>query len=81
MDREPVASSAIAAVGFSLSFQIETPLALLDLPGILEIEFTDGRVYQYQEVPTSVYKELMDAPSLGAFFNAEIRNSYDGQEA
>jgi hypothetical protein len=81
MDREDVDSSAIASVGFSLSYLIETELPLVDLPGTLEIEFVDGSIYTYEDVPTSVYKELMDAPSLGAYFNAEIRDSYDGQQA
>jgi lysyl-tRNA synthetase, class II len=76
MDREPVNSSAIASVGFSLAFGIETTIPWLDLPGTLEIEFTKGDVYQYLAVPTSVYKQLMSAPSAGQYFNQAIKNSY-----
>lgn len=76
MDREPVNSSAIASVGFSLGFLVETPLALADLPGILEIEFTDGTVYQYRGVRTSTYKDFLESGSLGAYFNQQIRDQY-----
>lgn len=76
MDREPVNSSAIASVGFSLGFAIETPLALLDLTGTLEIEFTDGRIYQYSGVKTSTYKDFLSSGSLGAYFNQQIRDNY-----
>lgn len=63
-------------MGFSLGFLIETPLALVDLPGILEVEFTDGSIYTYQGVKTSVYKEFLEDPSPGSYFNSQIRNNY-----
>ncbi len=43
---------------------------------ILEIEFTSGAVYQYLEVPTAVFDELMQAKSKGRHFNEEIRDDY-----
>lgn len=43
---------------------------------ILEIEFTSGAVYQYLEVPTAVFDELMQAKSKGRYFNEEIRDDY-----
>jgi hypothetical protein len=43
---------------------------------ILEVEFNHGGVYQYFDVPEDVYQELMDAPSHGVYFSANIRNDY-----
>jgi KTSC domain-containing protein len=66
MDRQPVTSESLASVGYDAA----TPM--------LEVEFTTGRVYRYFGVPARVYADLMAASSLGAFFNARIRNAgYD----
>lgn len=43
---------------------------------VLEIEFQKGEVYQYQEVPPLVYAGLMNAPSHGKYFNANIKDAY-----
>jgi lysyl-tRNA synthetase class 2 len=43
---------------------------------ILRIEFTDGSVYQYQDIPESVYQELKEAPSKGKYFNTNIRDKF-----
>ncbi|WP_367345996.1 KTSC domain-containing protein [Stenotrophomonas bentonitica] len=65
MHRESVDSSSIASVGYSP--ESET----------LEVEFVkNGDVYEYYNVPLFMYERLMEAPSIGIFFNAEIRNSY-----
>ena len=52
--RRPVDSSLIRSVGY-------------DLPSsVLEIEFVEGgRVYEYLDVPLSVYSRLMAAASIG----------------
>ena len=42
----------------------------------LEIWFVSGRRYVYFGVPEPVYLALRDAPSLGEFFNAHIRDRY-----
>ena len=34
-------------------------------------------MYQYWEVPATVYEELMKAPSKGAYFNSSIRPRFD----
>jgi hypothetical protein len=47
----------------------------------LEIEFKSGRIYQYFDVPETVYQELMTAPSHGKFFNAYIRSVYRSAQA
>ena len=61
MDRMPVASSSLAAIGYD------------DATQTLEVEFTNGHIYQYFDVPRTVFDSLLGSESLGAFFNA--RNS------
>ncbi len=72
MDRQPVDSLLIRAVGYD--------------PGssILEIEFTDeghGHVYLYYDVPYSTFDEFLDADSKGRYFNDYIRDQYASERA
>ena len=64
MLRDPVSSSNIASIGYD--------------PGseTLEIEFTNGSIYQYFNVPARLHEQLMAAPSKGQFLNTYIRNAY-----
>lgn len=39
----------------------------------LEIEFTDGSVYQYTGISPAVYNDLMTADSAGHYFHAVIK--------
>ncbi|MGI6098892.1 MAG: KTSC domain-containing protein [Kiritimatiellia bacterium] len=64
MNRTPVTSSSIAAVGYDPSTMT------------LEIEFKHGAVYQYFDVPEAVYRELMNADSKGIYFNSMIRGAF-----
>lgn len=64
MNRTPVSSSNVASVGYD-------PNTLT-----LEVEFKDGSVYQYFDVPETVYQELMRASSVGQFMHANIKNNY-----
>lgn len=41
---------------------------------ILEIEFKNGSIYRYRDVPESVYSGLLKAESAGKFFNSNIKN-------
>jgi hypothetical protein len=68
MDRQPVSSTAVASVGYD------------ETSNTLEIEFHSGSVYQYFGVPEYVYKELLQAPSMGNYFSRNIRNSYPDQQ-
>ncbi|MEC4818269.1 MAG: PIN domain-containing protein [Scytonema sp. PMC 1069.18] len=43
---------------------------------VLEIEFPRGEVYQYHGVPAIVYADLMNAPSHGKYFNANIKDIF-----
>jgi len=64
MHRDPVASSNIVSIGY-------------DPPSeTLEVEFQKGTVYQFYNVPTSIYEAIMAAHSKGQFFVSQIRNSY-----
>ena len=60
----PVKSSNIASVGYR------------DATETLQVEFKDGAVYSYADVPRYVYDGFMEADSLGAFFAKQIRNEY-----
>ena len=45
----------------------------------LRVEFNNGSVYKYHDVPDSVYQELKIAPSVGQYFNMHVREKY-GQD-
>ena len=42
----------------------------------LRIIYTSGAVYDYQQVPESVYNAMRSARSKGTFLNKEIKNKY-----
>jgi lysyl-tRNA synthetase class 2 len=42
----------------------------------LRVEFINGTVYQYHDLPETIYKELKNAPSKGQYFNANIRERF-----
>ncbi len=62
--RQPVESSAIAKVGYSKRHHI------------LEIEFINGAVYRYLDVPAMVYHDLMAAESKARFYDSNIKRHY-----
>jgi hypothetical protein len=62
--RIPVESSALASVGYSKKLRA------------LEIEFRNGSVYRYLEVPLEVYEALLNAPSKARFYDENIRHKY-----
>lgn len=64
MERTPVTSSNISAIGFDADSQT------------LEVEFKNGAVYQYTGVPYSEYEGIMGADSKGKYLNASIKNRY-----
>lgn len=63
MNRTHVASSSMRSVGYDPDTET------------LEIEFDNG-IYQYQDVPETVYQELMAAESLGLYFVEKIKDQY-----
>jgi hypothetical protein len=62
MERQAVSSETIAEIGYQ--------------DATLEIMFTTGAVYQYFDVPDSVYDQLMRADSHGRFFNEQVRGRF-----
>lgn len=64
IQRQPVQSSGIAAIGYSKRRHI------------LEIEFNNGAVYRYVEVPPSVHHLLMSAGSKARFYDENVRGKY-----
>lgn len=68
MERARVDSSAIVSVGYDTSRRI------------LELEYVDGDVYQYFDVPMALHQALLDAPSIGQFVNTEIKGKFRYQQ-
>ena len=62
--RQRVESSAITAVGYSKRRHI------------LEIEFVNGAIYRYLDVPSAVHRDLMSAESKARFYDSKIRRRY-----
>lgn len=63
MKRISVDSSNLATVGYDKGSQI------------LEIEFNHGGVYQYYDIPISVYEGLTNASSHGTYFDKNIKKA------
>lgn len=64
MNRQPVSSSNVASVGYDPASET------------LEVEFHNGSVYQYFDVPEAIYNGLMHADSVGGFLAAHIKGVY-----
>ena len=43
---------------------------------ILKVEFNNGGIYKYLDVPDSIYKGLKEAGSVGQYFNSNIREKF-----
>lgn len=61
MDRKYVSSSNIASIGYD------------SMNKVLEVEFLNGSIYQYYDVPEALYEGLMAADSKGKFLNEYIK--------
>lgn len=64
MQRYSVVSSNITSIGYDEPTQT------------LEVEFQDGAIYQYYNVPQNIYDNLMREGSKGRFLNTYIKNAY-----
>lgn len=64
LERHKVNSSNIVSIGHDTKKKI------------LQVEFKNGNVYEYRNVPEDVYLDLMGAESVGSYFNANIRMDY-----
>ena len=43
---------------------------------VLELEFCDGAIHRYSQVPERTFQELLQAESKGRFFNLHIRKVF-----
>ncbi len=64
MERIDVSSSNISSVGFDPKTKT------------LEVEFYSGGIYQYSDVPETVYSKFIRAESVGKFFHIHVKKSY-----
>ena len=64
MERYSVASSNVASIGYD------------EVSETLEVEFLNGSIYQYFNVPANMHEQLMQAGSKGRFLNIYIKNAY-----
>lgn len=64
MERQNVTSSNIKSVGYDK----ET--------NTLEVEFNNGGIYQYFDVPEQVAEALLAASSVGGYLASNVKNSY-----
>lgn len=64
MKRTAVSSSNLISVGYDPNSKT------------LEVEFREGRLYRYDQVPQRAYDDLMNAQSKGSHFHRHIRDNY-----
>jgi len=64
MDRKNIDSSMLLSIGYDAN------------SSTLELEFTNGAVWQYFDFPESLWYEFESAESQGKFFHREIKNQY-----
>jgi len=68
MQLHPVESSNIAAVGHDPD------------TNRMVVQFKNGGLYEYPDVPVSEYQLLMSAESVGRYYSANIRGKYEGRK-
>jgi hypothetical protein len=68
MKRQPVTSSNVKSVGYD------------DFKHLLEVEFSNGDVYQYIGVPENTYVAFMQAPSIGKAVHEMLRGKFKYQK-
>jgi len=64
MKMTPVDSSNLSAVGYDPKTKT------------MHIRFQSGRLYAYYDVPEDIYQDLMNADSLGSYFNSFIKGAF-----
>lgn len=64
MNRIPLDSSNLASVGYDSDSLV------------LEVEFKNGKVYQYFDVPQSTYDEMMGSASKGSYLNNVVKKQF-----
>ncbi len=64
MERRKVSSSKIRSVGYD------------ERARVLEVEHSDGSVYQYTGVSQEVHRRMMAAPSVVSFYQDRIEEDF-----
>jgi len=67
MDRKRVNSSKIRSIGYDEKTQT------------LEVELSNGQIWQYPKVYPEVYRRFMAAPNPTSFFEDRIAEDYTGK--
>ena len=68
MERKRVNSSKIRSIGYD------------EKSMVLEVEMTNGHVFQYSKVYPEVYRRFMAAPNPTAFFDDKIAEEYSAKK-
>lgn len=66
MEKFSIKSTSIQAIGWE--------------EGKLRIDFNNGTVYEYNDVPRNVFSELLNAKSPGKIFQSLVRPKYQGRK-
>lgn len=64
MNRTSVTSSNISSIGYDSNTRT------------LEVQFNNRSIYQYYNVPQSIYNGLMSASSHGSYLHSHVKNIY-----
>jgi len=64
MERKKVNSSNIRAVGYDPGSQI------------LEVELSDGSIWEYSRVPSEVHRRLLAAPAIVSYYRDNVEDEY-----
>lgn len=64
MEREMVESSTVLSIGYDPATET------------LEVEFKNGGIYQYYNVPAPLHQEFMASESKGKFLHVYIKPAY-----
>jgi len=64
MERVPLESTAVRSAGYDAA------------SSTLELEFNSGRIYQFENVPISVYQWLLRTPNKGSYVARMINPRY-----
>lgn len=65
MLRQVVESQIVHSVGYDADAMV------------LEVQFRNGWIYRYNDVPADVFRSLMSAPSHGKYLKRNIVDVYD----
>ncbi len=67
MERKRINASNIRGVGYDARNRM------------LEIEFSNGSIYQYSGVSEEVHRRLVNAPSPGSYFSDNIEENFSAK--